>query len=35
MTLEPGGQGLDFEYRDGQARVKVPQLDVHCVIMVE
>jgi hypothetical protein len=35
LILEPGGQRLDFDYRDGKARCTVPRLEVHCVIVVE
>ncbi len=35
ITLEPGGQPLAFEYRDGAAKLTVPQLDIHRVIVVE
>lgn len=35
ITLEPGAQALPFEYRDGTARLAVPSLDIHRVIVVE
>jgi hypothetical protein len=35
MTLEPGGQAIAFEYRDGKARCTVPRLEVHAVIVVQ
>jgi hypothetical protein len=35
VTLEPGGQPLAFEYRDGEAKLTVPQLDIHRIIVVE
>mgnify|MGYP000932906071 CR=1 FL=1 len=35
VTLEPGGQALPFAYRDGAARLTVPSLDIHRVIVVE
>jgi hypothetical protein len=35
MTLEPRGQTIDFEYRDGKARCTVSRLGIHEVIVVE
>lgn len=35
LTLEPGGRALAFEYRDGAAKLTVPSLDIHRVIVVE
>jgi len=35
LTLEPGAQALAFEYRDGEAKLTVPSLDIHRVIVVE
>ncbi len=35
LTLEPGGQPLTFDYRDGAASLTVPHLDIHRVIVVE
>jgi hypothetical protein len=35
LTLEPGGQPLAFDYRDGAATLTVPQLDIHRVIAVD
>lgn len=35
VTLEPGGQALPFAYRDGAARLTVPSLDIHRVIVAE
>lgn len=35
MTLEPGGEPLAFNFRDGEVRVTIPRLDIHRVIVVE
>ncbi len=35
ITLEPGAQPLPFEYRDGTAKLTVPSLDIHRVIVVK
>jgi hypothetical protein len=35
MTLEPEGQSLAFDYRDGVARLTVPRLDIYSIIVVE
>jgi hypothetical protein len=35
VTLEPAGQTLDFEYRDGRLRLTVPHVAIHEVLVVE
>ncbi|MBI5388701.1 MAG: hypothetical protein HZA90_28905 [Verrucomicrobia bacterium] len=35
LTLEPGGQVLAFDYRDGEARTTVPRVEIHSVVVVE
>ncbi|MHB9046798.1 MAG: hypothetical protein ACYC35_12725, partial [Pirellulales bacterium] len=35
VTLEPGGERLDFDYSDGKARLTLPRLEIHRVIVVE
>jgi hypothetical protein len=35
ITLEPGAEPLPFDYRDGQAKLTVPRVDIHRVIVVE
>jgi hypothetical protein len=35
LTLEPGGQPMPFECRNGEVRLTVPQLDIHRAIAVE
>ena len=35
LTLDPGAQPLPFEYREGEAKLTVPSLDIHRVIVVE
>ncbi len=35
LTLEPGGQPLAFEWRDNEARLTVPSLDIHRVLVAE
>jgi hypothetical protein len=35
ITLQPEGQSLSFEYRDGVAHLTVPRLEIHSVIVVE
>jgi hypothetical protein len=35
ITLQPEDQALVFEYRDGVARLTVPRLEIHSVIVVE
>jgi hypothetical protein len=35
ITVEPGGQALPFEYQDGKARMTLPKLEIHSVIVVD
>lgn len=35
LTLEPGGQSLAFEYRNGEATLVVPRIEIHRVVVVE
>ena len=35
LTLEPGGQPLAFDYRDGVLRACVSRLDIHRVVVAE
>lgn len=35
ITVEPGGQALAFEYRDGEALATLPELEIHCAVVVE
>jgi hypothetical protein len=35
ITVEPGGQPLAFEYRDGQVRLTLPKLEIHSIIVVD
>jgi hypothetical protein len=35
VTLEPEHRDLSVEYHDGQARVAVPAVAIHCAIVVE
>jgi hypothetical protein len=35
ITLQPEGQPLSFEYRNGVARVTVPRLEIHSIVVVE
>jgi hypothetical protein len=35
IRLEPGGQPLPFAYRDGQARLTLPRLEIHGVVVVD
>jgi hypothetical protein len=35
VHLEPGGQAIPFEYRDGKAVCTVPQVEIHRVVVVE
>lgn len=35
ITLQPEGQPLPFDYRDGLARVTVPRLEIHSIVVVE
>ena len=35
VTLEPGGQSLPFEYRDGEARLTLPRLEIHGVVVID
>lgn len=35
ITLQPEGKALAFEYRDGVARLAVPRLEVHGILIVE
>jgi hypothetical protein len=35
ITVEPGGEPIPFEFRDGEVRLTLPELAIHCVIVVE
>ena len=35
ITLEPAGQPLPFEFRDGEIHVTVPRVDIHEIVVVE
>jgi hypothetical protein len=35
VTLEPAGQTLEFEYRDGAIQLTVPQIAIHEAIVIE
>lgn len=35
MTLEPGGQPLAFNYQNGEAKLTVPSVEIHRVVVVE
>lgn len=35
VSLEPGGKPLEFDYRDGQIRLTLPQLEIHDIVAVE
>jgi hypothetical protein len=35
ITLEPGAQPLTFTWRNGEARLTVPRLEIHSVVMVQ
>jgi hypothetical protein len=35
ITLQPEGQALAFEHRDGRARLTVPRLEIHSIVVVE
>ena len=35
ITLQPEGQTLAFDYGDGAARLTVPRLEIHSVVVVE
>jgi alpha-L-fucosidase len=35
IQLEPEGRELPFEYREGEARVTLPSLDIHSVVLVD
>jgi hypothetical protein len=35
LRLEPAGQPLAFEYRDGKAVCTVPKVEIHSVVVVE
>ena len=35
LTLEPGGQALEFEARGGEVRLTLPRLEVHSVVVVD
>ena len=35
ITVEPGGQALPFEYQYGKAKMTLPKLEIHCVIVVQ
>lgn len=35
VIVEPGGEPIAFEHRDGVARLTLPRLEIHCVIVIE
>jgi len=35
ITLQPEGQSLAFEYREGIARLTVPRLEIHSIVLIE
>lgn len=35
ITLEPGGEPLAFDYRGGEARLTLPRLEIHRVVMID
>jgi hypothetical protein len=35
VTVEPGGQPLAFEYRDGEVRLTLPKLEIHSIVVVD
>lgn len=35
VTLEPGSQPVAFEFRDGAARLTLPRLEIHTVVVVD
>jgi hypothetical protein len=35
VTLEPAGEELAFTYRDGTAKLLVPRVDIHSIVVVE
>jgi hypothetical protein len=35
ITLQPEDQPLAFDYRDGLARLTVPRLEIHSIVLVE
>lgn len=35
ITLQPGGQALSFIYQDGVARLTVPRVEIHNIVVVE
>lgn len=35
VTLEPEGQALDFEYRDGRVWLTLDRLDLHAILVVD
>lgn len=35
ISLEPGGGMLPFDYADGEARLTLPQLDIHSVVLID
>ena len=35
LRLEPAGEDLPFVYEEGEARVRIPRIDLHEVIVVE
>ena len=35
VTVEPGGQPLTFEHRDGEVRLTLPKLEIHSIVVVD
>ena len=35
VTLEPEGKRVKFEYRDGEIKLTVPQVEIHSIVVVE
>jgi hypothetical protein len=35
VTVEPGGEPIPFEFKDGAVRLTLPKLEIHVVVVVE
>ena len=35
VSVEPGGETIAFEFKDGEARLTLPKLAIHSVLVIE
>jgi hypothetical protein len=35
IAVEPGGEQVSFEFKDGEARLTLPRLAIHSVLVID